>query len=230
MRILIIGLGGIGSALVNKLCRFIRYRGAYIDIENIVLVDGDKYEIKNMERQEFSFMENLINKAEVKKAELENLYEFNNILSIPEYVREENISDIIKENDFIFLCVDNHKTRKLVSDYCGNMHEVVLISGGNEWSDGNVQIYIRSNEEDITPKLTDYHPEIQNPKDLSPHEMSCEQLAHSEPQLYFANLSVATFMCWAFYNIINNMNTKVSEIYFDMNNMAVDAKVRKTKS
>ena len=57
--------------------------------------------------------------------------------------------------------------------------------------------------------MTDYHPEIENPLDKSPDEMSCEELSHAEPQLYFTNFMVAGHMCSAFYNIIERNNYKI---------------------
>ena len=149
---------------------------------------------------------------------------------VREYVNSENVGQCIKEGDVVFACVDNHKTRKVVSDYASKLNNILLISGGNEWVDGNIQIYSRKEGKDVTPRLTDYHPEISNPADQSPDEMSCEELSQSDPQLLFTNLSVATLMCWAYYNEVEKGKSGVSEVYFDINQMALDAKVREPKS
>ena len=139
MNIKIVGLGGVGSILSERLCRFLNY-GAEIPAD-ITLVDGDSYEEKNFERQEFSTFGN---KAEVKASDLE--IQFPNIpLDVyPAFVNETTLSDVIKEGDVIFLCVDNHKTRMIVNNYCKQLKDITLISGGNELTDGNVQIYVRS--------------------------------------------------------------------------------------
>jgi molybdopterin/thiamine biosynthesis adenylyltransferase len=192
----------------------------------ITLIDGDSYELKNYERQCFS---NLGNKADVKKKELEMGYELK-FESINQFVTKENISNIIQEEDVIFLCVDNHATRKLVSEYSNTLKNIAIISGGNELMDGNVQIYIRKNGEEITPSLTAYHPEIMNPTDKSPNEMSCEELSQVTPQLFFTNLTVATLMCWAFFHAIVRKEEQLdSEIYFDIMEMSVLSKSRKVK-
>ena len=117
----------------------------------------------------------------------------------------------------------------IVSNYSNNLTDVTLISGGNDLIDGNVQIYIRQNGSDITPDLCSYHPEIANPDDKLPEEMSCEELALSEPQLYFTNLGVATIMCWAFYNVVVKGEYEKSEVYFDITQMASNAKARIVK-
>jgi hypothetical protein len=117
----------------------------------------------------------------------------------------------------------------ITSKYCNNLNDVTLISGGNEFTDGNVQIYVRKGGKDLTPDLCAYHPEIANPDDKLPEEMSCEELANSEPQLYFTNVWVATLMCAAFYNVVIKNSIGASEIYFDMIQMSTIAQTRALK-
>ena len=221
MNIKIIGLGGIGSILCEKICRFINYSK---DLDAILtLVDGDRYEPKNYERQVFG---QIGNKAIVKERELRIKFDKTKVDSISEFINNNNITNIIQNKDVIFLCVDNHKTRKIVSDYCKTLSDVTLISGGNEFTDGNVQIYVKKGGKDLTPDLCAYHPEIDNPDDKLPEEMSCEELAQSDPQLFFTNLGAATFMCWAFYNVVVNGDYRISEVYFDIQSMKSDSKIR----
>lgn len=224
MNIVIIGLGGIGSILCERLARFLTYSAE--KGTNLLLVDGDSYEAKNFERQDFTSMGN---KAEVKAADLKMQFSGLNISSFPAFVNETTLAQVIKEGNIVFMCVDNHKTRMLVSNYSKNLTDVTLISGGNDFIDGNVQIYIRKAGKDLTPDLCAYHPEIANPDDKLPEEMSCEELAASAPQLYFANLTAATIMCWAFYNAVVKGQYEKSEVYFDIVQMASSAKTRIVK-
>ena len=224
MNIAIIGLGGIGSILCERLARYLTYSADAGS--SLLLVDGDVYEAKNFERQDFTRMGN---KAEVKAADLKMQFSRLSIDSFPAFVNETTIAEIIKEGTIIFMCVDNHKTRMIVSNYCKTLTDVTLISGGNDLIDGNVQIYIRKNGADLTPDLCAYHPEIANPDDKLPEEMSCEELAEAEPQLYFTNLTVATIMCQAFYNAVVKGEYAKSEIYFDITQMTSHAKERIVK-
>jgi molybdopterin/thiamine biosynthesis adenylyltransferase len=225
VHIVIIGLGGVGSILVGALCRYNNYTN---DKDcSMLLVDGDHYEPKNFERQEFTQMGN---KAESKAFELEMKFNKIKFDTYENYINESNISEVMKENDIIFVCVDNHKSRMVVNNYCKQLKNVTLISGGNELTDGNAQIYVRRGGIDLTPDLCAYHPEIANPNDKLPDEMSCEELSQSEPQLYFTNLGVATSMCWAFYNAVVKGQHERSEVYFDITKMTMDAKVRSIKS
>ena len=222
--ITIIGLGGVGSILAERLCRFLNYsRDLTADI---LLVDGDEYEQKNYERQEFTRMGN---KADIKATELQMKFSELRFESYEAFLNETNIIEAIREGNIVFLCVDNHKSRMIISNYCKNLQDVTLISGGNEFTDGNVQIYVRKEGRDLTPDLCAYHPEIANPDDKLPEEMSCEELSNSDPQLYFTNLGVATLMCWSFYNVVVKEQYERSEVYFDMLSMTTDAKIRIVK-
>lgn len=221
MDITVIGLGGVGSILIERLCRFLNF-SRDLDAE-ILLVDGDEYEAKNYERQEFT---RLGNKADIKAAELEVKFDRLGFDAFEEYITEKNVSEVVPEGAIVFMCVDNHKTRMIISNYCKTLKDVTLISGGNELTDGNAQLYVRRDGKDLTPDLCRYHPEIATPEDKLPTEMSCEELSVSEPQLYFTNLGVATLMCWMFYNAIVKQSYERSEVYFDILTMNSNAKVR----
>jgi molybdopterin/thiamine biosynthesis adenylyltransferase len=220
----IVGLGGVGSILAERLCRFLNYSQDHE--ASIILIDGDEYEAKNYIRQEFS---SIGNKAEVKAVELQMKFPSIKFGAMDAFINESNISDFIKEGDVVFVCVDNHKSRMIISRYCQCLQDVTVISGGNEYTDGNVQLYARRQGKDMSPDLCAYHPEIASPNDKLPEEMSCEELAQSDPQLYFVNLGVATLMCWTFYNAIVRGSYERSEVYFDMLNMTTDAKIRIVK-
>lgn len=222
----VIGLGGIGTLLLNTLSRYVNSLGP--PTRNILLIDGDQYELKNEGRQDFT---DFGQKAIIKAEELGEKFPALDLEIFGQFITRDNV-EVLDNSQVIFLCVDNHKTRKVVSDYCKLRSDVLLISGGNELENGNVQVYLRREGKDLTPSLTCYHPEIDNPQDKSPDEMSCEELSKSEPQLLFTNLTVATIMTWTLHNYSkeNYEQTQLSEIYFDINTMKVDSKVRKIKN
>ena len=205
-----IGIGGIGCALLPFLCRYLQYSG---DKARITLIDGDRFERGNAARQAFS---GLGNKAEVKAGELAREYEALAFRSKPEYVTEDNVARLIGEGEVVFLMVDNHASRHLVSRHASTLADLSLISGGNDYEDGNVQVYIRQGGLDLTPSLARYHPEIATPQDRNPAAMSCEELmAAGAPQLLFANLMVASLMLNAFY-ALREGRLNYSEVYLDI--------------
>jgi len=223
LRAVVIGCGGIGKALLPHLCRFLNY-----DSERrwkLVLVDGDAYTADNAQRQAFGA---LGNKAEVSRDELAPLFPNLVIEAVAAYVAGPNdvvsgqqsviqVADLIKEGDIVFLCVDNHKTRLLVSRFCQTLHNVRLISGGNGTTDGNVQVYVRRNDHDLFQPLEVVHSEIAlAAMSKAPHEMSCDELAASgTPQIYVANVFAATLMLAVFYAELNRANG-AGEVYFSI--------------
>ncbi len=236
----IIGLGGIGSWLLPMITRYARFTMLQNKKITITCVDGDAYDSLNRPRQNF---ENLGNKARIKM--LEMLEEYAKYVPagfkletfafdcVEDYVTEDNISTIILDGDVIFLCVDNHRTRSFVSKYCRELDNIILISGGNDITVGNVQTFQKKEGVEITADLCAYHPEIDNPRDKAPYEKSCEELQESEPQLIFTNIMVASLMCCAYYNLLTgniSIENQMGEAYFDIEKMQCNAHIRKPKS
>jgi molybdopterin/thiamine biosynthesis adenylyltransferase len=204
MRIVIIGLGGVGGWVLRILAPYLWCEAGNTSRRYVLCIDGDTFEHKNRARMLY---QEEGPKALVLTNEMNRMFE-SRVTFDPEhvYVTAENISKYIREGDIVFCCPDNHKTRKLVEDHCKTLENVALFSGGNDGTNdasagtyGNVQVFIRSGGKNTTNPLSQYHPEIAEPVDKLPHEMSCEELAQSAPQLVFTNAAVATSLTAAFY-------------------------------
>ena len=223
-QIKIIGVGGIGTSLLPFLSRYLNFDKTRPC--QVTLVDADDVEDKNLKRQSFK---KFGNKASIKAVEMAQ--EFRNISfrAVPEFVTPKNISEIIQEGDIVFLSVDNHLTRKLVSDYCETLSDVVLISGGNELTDGNVQVHIRRDGKNIKDPITKFHPEIKNAKGKSPGEMGCEELARQpgSEQTLVANMEAACQMFRIFWLIEQGELDEIGETYFDIKKGSVQTIIRK---
>src|SRR5262249_27732448 len=59
---------------------------------------------------------------------------------------------------------------------------------------GNVQLYLKRGGGEASPSLTRYHPEIAQPADKLPTDLSCTELVKSVPQILFTNLATASAM------------------------------------
>jgi len=202
-RVVFIGLGGVGKYVSQSAAAFLSgLQGAMPSQEtNLLLVDGDEFSISNtyrMDVPEFGNKAEAIGKGLLQSFDVPGF----SVRWKPEYVTPDNVAEIIKSGDCVFLCVDNHATRKLVSDHCQTLRDVVLISGGNDGVDeglrgtyGNVQVYLREEWDDLTAPLTQFHPEIASPQDKAPHEMDCLELAAAGiPQITMVNMTVAAWM------------------------------------
>lgn len=210
MKVKVIGCGGIGTKLIPLLAQYFNF---HKDYKELVLIDGDLFEEKNKDRQSFSTFGN---KAEILKKDLENLYKNVFFRSKNSYITLRTLF-MIEENDIVFMCVDNHPTRKLVSDRCCQLSNVLLISGGNDYTDGNVQVHLRENNIDKTLPINNiYHPEIENDTSNHPADLkSCEREMVHSPQLLFMNNAIASAMLSAFY-AWEQKKLNYDEIYVDL--------------
>ena len=197
-----VGLGGVGNPLA-------RHAGVFLASLNVparlTLIDGDEFEYRNAGRMIFG---ELGNKARVLADEMRPRLAESQITltAIESFVTPENIERLLLDDDIILVAVDNHATRKLVSDHVGRLRNACLVSGGNDGvgpdasgrtrrgTFGNVQVYLRHDGVDVTPPLTRFHPEIAQPADKLPGDVSCTELAATVPQILFTNLAVASAM------------------------------------
>ena len=198
--LVIIGLGGIGPHVASSVSYGLRGAG---ERTVITLVDGGSYKPDHRDHELF---DELGNKAKVQKKKLSR--EFPEIFyrSIPFYVAEkdgktaQSVARIVTEGGWILLGVDNHKTRKIISDFGETLKNVTIISGSNDGADTCLlQVFIRRNGKNITSPLTFGHPHISNPKDHSPAEETCEQRASSGKQLPATLVACACLMQNAFH-------------------------------
>jgi molybdopterin/thiamine biosynthesis adenylyltransferase len=201
-KVKIIGSGGIGSYLIEPLARYLSYTGDNIEL---TVIDGDVYEEQNKERQQFS---RFGNKAEVTISDIRSKFSRINFKAQPIYVNKSNVIGLIRENDEVFLCVDNHHTRNTVSKRCEELDNVLLISGGNDFTDGDVFIFSRKDGKDgkkYNKTMTELIPKIAKPEDINPSDLNdedrqgCQREAVINPQLLFTNLSIASSMCNCYY-------------------------------
>lgn len=219
--VVVIGCGGIGSHFLPPFVRFLASLDETVRPTVVKLVDGDKYASSNTNRQEFVAKHVGVNKAESQFVKLNAYYAgLLQFLAVPEYVGADNVANIITENAVVFLGVDNHVCRRIVSAHCQTLKNITIITGGNEMTDGNVQLYVRRDGKDITPPIEKRHPEILTTEDGDRSAMSCEELEQlpSGGQVIFANQMASTLMCQMFWNVLHG-RFPFNEIYFDVNVM-----------
>jgi hypothetical protein len=222
----VVGLGGVGNITARYLAIFLaaQARGQSV---RLLLIDGDRFETSNAARM---FYTKEGNKASTLREELLPHFRDSSLslIAVEEFITTDNIERLIRDGDHVILAVDNHATRKLVSDFCQHrLQNVCLISGGNDGvgtdadgrpqrgTFGNVQIYVRRDGRDLTPALTRHHPEINNPGDHLPTDLSCTELAASVPQIVFTNLQVASAILSTVYLYLCNA-AHYSEVVFDI--------------
>jgi len=225
-RIVLVGAGGIGTWLSEGLARLLEWK---YPNSAMLIVDGDNFEQKNLERQSFTQMGN---KASVKALELTEKFHNTIIIPVPKWVVSDQhpptdddsnkikASDLIRENDIVIAVVDNFAARKILFDAASKINNVDVFTGGNDDAlFGSVYHYQRRNGHDITAHPVETHPEYQNPPDRNPGEMSCQERAEIDggTQILATNMAVAAIILGRIqHTIVFEQSPEQSEIYFDL--------------
>lgn len=210
-RIVLVGLGGIGSQLVPSLVRYLAFKPEPRPL--LVLVDGDAYEPANRRRQVFPEAAIGSNKA----AALAEVYRGLTVQAVADYLTEENVATLIRDGDLVLLAVDNHWTRFLVDRHVADLQEVTLISGGNDETDGNVQLVRRRHGESVDGSLAEIHVEIgRASEDEFTARNGCEAHVEERPQLVVTNLMVASAMLNCAWAVLERGSVSYSEVYLDV--------------
>ena len=129
-KVLIIGVGGLGCPLLSYL--------ASSGISNIGIVDHDKIELGNLNRQILFDSSDLgkykVNQAKVK---IKKIYNRIKIKTFKIKISKKNINSIFKRYDVICDGTDNFDTRLLINDYC-KKNKKILISAAISKFDGHL--------------------------------------------------------------------------------------------
>ncbi|MFW5912383.1 MAG: molybdopterin-synthase adenylyltransferase MoeB [Candidatus Hadarchaeota archaeon] len=121
-KILVVGAGGLGSPALLYL--------ASAGIGKIGIVDDDKVELSNLQRQ-IIHKEDSLGKPKVKSAE-KSINEINsevNVVTYNQRINSENAHDIVKNWDFVIDGSDNFPTKFLINDVCV-LEEIPFSHGG----------------------------------------------------------------------------------------------------
>ena len=129
-KILIVGLGGLGCPLVSYL--------AASGIGNICIVDHDKVELGNLNRQ-ILFNNGDLNKYKVLQAKkkVAQIYKNIKIKTLKSKVSSKNIRSIFKDFEIICDGTDNYETRYLINDFC-KQNKKILVSAAISRFDGHL--------------------------------------------------------------------------------------------
>lgn len=212
-RIVLIGCGGIGGWLLGPLVRYLASRPEPRPL--LVLVDGDVFEARNLDRQSGAPGNLGTNKAEAL-AEIARAAGLA-VQAVPESVTRATVGQLIREGDLVLLAVDNHPTRALVDRHLASLDEATLISGGNDETDGNVQLVRRRGGWSVDGHLVEIHPEIgRADADPDPGAAGCQALADERPQLLATNFLVAGAMFGCLWQLLERGSVPYSELYLDL--------------
>lgn len=201
-KIFIVGCGGTGSNYIKELARYLATNKSYLLNAQVVLIDGDVVEEKNLKRQSFIKEDILMNKAEAMALAVNDTYDM--LFSyVPEYLAsKDHMLHLMKNvygNDareeeicipIIVGCVDNHNCRKILHEVFQEYSDIIYIDAANEFSTGEVVVGVKNNYAVIAQDRAFYFPEVLEDS-KSVLEMSCTELNQVKPQHLVTNLFAA---------------------------------------
>lgn len=214
---LLIGAGGTGSHFIGPALAYLETHHRDNGTEwEFVIIDGDNYEPKNLERQLFDPGMVAMNKAEAM-AQMYNRYP---VRAVPRFIGEADLQQMFSDGDTVFIGADNHSIRRLVQDRALQLADATVINAGNEMVDGTVQLFVRRNGQNETPPITFLHPEIVYLGEEDRAPMSCQQVSAlpGGGQLILANMAAAQYMLTALYRLhtMPTADLNWTELSFDI--------------
>lgn len=175
-KIYVIGCGGVGSWLAPALCLLVKP-------ENVVLVDGDRLEKKNMNRQ-------LFNESDIGKFKAVALGDRYGCDYRGEWYSRGGISHTA--DDWLFCCADNNPARVAVLEACDEYNCQAIIAA-NETTSSEAYYYRRRwRDTGVDPRV--YYPELLTVHAGDPRgaAIGCTgEAAEQTPQLVTANATAA---------------------------------------
>ncbi len=119
--VIIIGMGGLGCPLLTYL--------AASGVGKIGLVDHDKIEISNLNRQTlFGFNDIGKFKVDVAKKVIKKVSKKISIKIYKKKITPQNINNILDKFNIVCDGTDNYKTRYLINDYCVKYKKILITS------------------------------------------------------------------------------------------------------
>jgi adenylyltransferase/sulfurtransferase len=138
-RVLIIGLGGLGSSSSVYL--------AAAGVGHLVLVDFDEVDISNLQRQIVHATKD-IGRLKVDSA-AEHLLQLNpeiQVTKIDHKIENEELEEQIKSSSVVLDCSDNFKTRFAINDACVK-YKIPLVSGAAIRFEAQVSVFDSRHED-----------------------------------------------------------------------------------
>ena len=134
--ILLIGCGGVGGYCAEALIR----SGIY----NITIVDNDKVDITNLNRQIIALESTIGNyKVDVLKQRMMDINPHANITKLKTFLNKENIPEIINNKfDYVIDAIDSMTSKIDLIDFCykNNINIISSMGMGNRLSPENIVI------------------------------------------------------------------------------------------
>lgn len=251
VKIVMIGAGGTGGHIAPHLYRLLY---ALERPAQFIVCDGDIVEEKNLVRQNFTEADLGQNKARVVAERYSNVFGLETSY-VPDFIESAEkleqlveprawntghhvydeksmhyVPEYISEIVILIGAVDNNRSRQLCHEVFLRSKELVYIDSGNGEYTGQVVCGIRRNGKTIYQPVGTLYPDMAQPDDLFPSEVSCAEASVSAPQTIVANLMAATAVVTMIYNILVVGSSTVQQATFSTKTVNIRAYQKKNTS
>jgi molybdopterin/thiamine biosynthesis adenylyltransferase len=125
-KVAVIGCGGLGGYIAEQLAR--------LGVGRLILVDGDKIEESNLNRQLFALEENIaLLKVEAAKNRLQKVNSSVRVDVFPCWFDLQTGKELIQEADLVCDALDNGKTRIELEQACHELNLPLVVSAIGGW-------------------------------------------------------------------------------------------------
>jgi molybdopterin/thiamine biosynthesis adenylyltransferase/rhodanese-related sulfurtransferase/molybdopterin converting factor small subunit len=133
-KVLIIGAGALASPAAIYLTA--------AGVGTIGIVDGDRVDASNLQRQILHFTHNVGHMKVVSaRRHIEDLNPDTNVVTFPSFLTSENAMDIVREFDVVINGSDNFPTRYLVNDVCVMLKKPLVDASILKW-EGQATVFM----------------------------------------------------------------------------------------
>lgn len=136
LKVLVIGLGGVGSYVVEGLVRS--------GVSNLILVDYDKIDITNLNRQIMANLNNIgKNKTDILFERIKSINSFCDVKIVNQFIDKDNLDNLFNNSiDYVIDCCDTVETKKLIIKKCldNNIKFITCMGTGKRLDPSKLQI------------------------------------------------------------------------------------------
>lgn len=235
VKIVMIGAGGTGGHIAPHLYRLLYALERPV---KFIVCDGDIVEEKNLVRQNFTEADLGLNKARVVAERYSSVFGLETSY-VPDFIESaEKLEELIRPvtwrineyssemaSELVILigAVDNNRSRQLCHEVFLKAKELIYIDSGNGEYTGQVVCGIRRNGKTYYKPVGALYPDLAQPDDLFPSEVSCADASVSAPQTIVANLMAATAVVTMIYNILAVGSSTVQQATFSTKTVNIRA-------
>ncbi len=164
-KVLLIGCGGLGHAASQYLVSS--------GLGQLTLVDGDKVELSNLQRQVlFRDADKGFNKAKMAAHQLKQLNPYVQLAAIEQHFSADNANELLAKADWVLDCTDNFNSRKLINQLC-QQYQISLLSAAAIGQLGQLMLWPFAHNQSpcyscLFPDLTDQSGNCSNLGVLAP--------------------------------------------------------------